>query len=98
MGLLRWLRFGGIHAGVVGKTVAGGVLFGCFALGSLVGLLLGNASLGGNVGAVVGLVAVGLNVVLSLRYVRRRFDPAASRARGEQRARGAGEAGTVVQE
>ena len=98
MRLLRWIRFGGPHAGVVGKAVAGGVFFVCFALGSLVGLLLGNASLGGNVGAVVGLVTIGVNVMVSLRFVRRRFDPATSRARGEQRAREAGEAGTGVQE
>ncbi len=73
--------------GVVGKAAAGAVFAACLILGSLVGLLLGDASLGGNVGAFVGLLVIAVNVALSLRYMRRRFDPVKSRAEGERLAR-----------
>jgi hypothetical protein len=75
--------------GVVGKTAAGAVFAACLLVGSLVGLLLGDASLGGNVGALVGLLIIAVNVTLSLRYMRRRFDPVESRAEGERLARDA---------
>jgi hypothetical protein len=62
----------------------------CLLLGALVGRVVGDASVGGNVGALVGLVIIALNVMLSLRYMRRRFDPASARAEGEPLGREAG--------
>lgn len=90
MRLMKWLRLGGPHVGVVGKAAAGGVVFVCLSLGAVIGWVLGNASLGGNIGTVVGLLVVASNVALSIRWMRRRFDPARSRAEGERLGRLAG--------
>ena len=84
MRLTQGLRTGAPHIGVVGKAAAGVVVLACFVLGVVVGWMLGDASLGGNVGTAVGLLLVGGNVLFSLRYVKRRFDPSRSRAEGEQ--------------
>ena len=76
--------------GVVGKVAAAGVVLACLVLGALVGWALGKPSLGGNVGTIVGLLLVGGNVLLSLRWMRWRYDPARSRADGERLGRLAG--------
>lgn len=76
--------------GAYGKAVAGSTVLACLALGTFAGWALGDASLGGNVGTVVGLALVGGNVLLSLRWMRRRYDPARSRAEGERLGRLAG--------
>ncbi len=81
---LRWFRAFGLHAGVYGKIVASGVVGVAMAGGALVGLALGDPVLGGLVGALVGIALVILNVLISLAYVRRRFDPGRARADGER--------------
>jgi hypothetical protein len=76
--------------GVFGKAVAAAVVLACLSAGTLIGWALGDASLGGNFGTVIGLLLVGGNVLFSLRWMRRRFDPASSRAEGDRLGRLAG--------
>ena len=90
MRLAQGLHRSGLHLGVVAKVAAAAVVLACLILGALVGWALGEPSLGGNVGTVVGLLLVGGNVLLSLRWMRRRYNPARSRAEGERLGRLAG--------